>query len=257
MGVMWGDELVSYSAGLDVLGVRATDQAIEAQLVNGLTTISQRGRYFTILSWAVREFFYRDELAGVETFEQARLTDFLVRVEFLTLACTELGGGPVGAGLLGTITHAALINELRAGNLVTVPTTDRSQMYDTYIGPCRALCLLGPATRTIPATVGGLGDQIWQTMCASMGEAARLIGTQPELHPDDVMAAVLYFSLNRLAESPEEAALLRSALTGPPDLAAAPIAVQQSYQRFSQTIEWLQALPPANQAWSGTLLARN
>jgi hypothetical protein len=57
MSLFWGDDLIDQSAGLDILGVRGIDQAVEAALVNGITTISQRGRYFTLLPWALGEFF--------------------------------------------------------------------------------------------------------------------------------------------------------------------------------------------------------
>ena len=40
MNVAWGLHLSSETKGLDVLGIRALDQNIEASLTNGITTIS-------------------------------------------------------------------------------------------------------------------------------------------------------------------------------------------------------------------------
>ena len=46
MIIAWGDDLLDTTQGLDILGVRGVDQAVELALVNGITTISQRARYF-------------------------------------------------------------------------------------------------------------------------------------------------------------------------------------------------------------------
>ena len=40
MDVGWGSALAETSGGLDIVGVRALDQSIEASLVVGITTIS-------------------------------------------------------------------------------------------------------------------------------------------------------------------------------------------------------------------------
>jgi hypothetical protein len=54
MNVGWGSPPAETSGGLDLLGVRRLDQSIEASLVVGITTISLRGRYLSILRWALR-----------------------------------------------------------------------------------------------------------------------------------------------------------------------------------------------------------
>ena len=57
MEVFWGDALGEETQGLDILGIRTLDQPLETALANGITTISLRGRYFTILPWLIGEFF--------------------------------------------------------------------------------------------------------------------------------------------------------------------------------------------------------
>ncbi len=60
MDVGWGTQLGERSDGQDILGVRGLDQGMEAALVVGITTISQRGRYLTILPWALGQYFTAD-----------------------------------------------------------------------------------------------------------------------------------------------------------------------------------------------------
>jgi hypothetical protein len=98
MEVAWGDKLNDESQGLDILGVRGLDQSMEARLVNGITTISPRGRYFTILTWGVGEFFDGERRAGTTEFDVRRLQQFLFRAEYLALACTVLDESPGDRG---------------------------------------------------------------------------------------------------------------------------------------------------------------
>ena len=56
MTITWGDGLAETTPGQDILGIRGIDQAVELALVNGITTISQRARYFTILTWAIGDY---------------------------------------------------------------------------------------------------------------------------------------------------------------------------------------------------------
>jgi hypothetical protein len=88
MDVAWGTAAVEDTYGLDVAGIRDLDQGIEAQLVNGITTISLRGRYLSILPWALGEYFSADGAAGAPTFDAPRFRRFIARLEFLVLGCT-------------------------------------------------------------------------------------------------------------------------------------------------------------------------
>src|SRR5215475_1005078 len=101
MEVAWGDELSEETQGLDILGIRGLDQSLETALANGITTISLRGRYFTILPWLIGEFFEAQKEANVTKFAEDQLRTFIGRVEYLTLACTVMddSGGTAGGAL--------------------------------------------------------------------------------------------------------------------------------------------------------------
>ena len=122
MEVFWGDSLSDETQGLDILGIRGLDQSLETALANGITTISLRGRYFTIFPWLIGEFFEAEKNASATTFEQIRLRNFIGRVEYLTLACTVVddSGGNAG-GALGSVTFRDAMAELRAGATIPFP----------------------------------------------------------------------------------------------------------------------------------------
>lgn len=115
MIITWGDDLLDTTQGLDILGVRGIDQGVELGLVNGITTISQRARYFSILPWALGEYLVDHALEG---FDWDSLTVYLRRVEFMTLAASRLDSELNGAdatGALGANLHQERLAALISG----------------------------------------------------------------------------------------------------------------------------------------------
>ena len=85
--IFWSEDVLDDTQGLDVLGIRALDQGLEANLVNGITTISARGCYFSILPWAIKQF-YLEHLEVGKPFVAGELGAYLHRVEFLVIAAS-------------------------------------------------------------------------------------------------------------------------------------------------------------------------
>lgn len=241
MDVAWGDRLDEGSQGQDILGLRGLDQSLEAALVNGITTVSQRGRYLTILPWAMAEFFDGEPRGAAVEFDTDRFRRFLFKVQFLTLACTVLDDiDGDGGAVLGIEKFGNEIAALRRGDAVPIPEEHANTMLLTYFGPCRALGMVANGEGTEPYRISPRGQRVWEARNAALGATGRQALAGDILGPDQVSAAIPSFSLKRLARASEEAALLREALTvswEPAVPAAADIAL--NYDKFSKTLAWL------------------
>lgn len=246
MEVAWGDLFGEVIAGLDIAGVRGLDQRMEAALVNGITTVSPRGRYFTVLCWALCEYFEAERASARAVFDPGGLGRFLARVEFLVLACTVLDAGAGdGGGALGRLNYEAETGELSAGRPARLADGTRSAMMAAYFGPCRALGLLGGAAPGSPVgfAVTPRGQRIWKARWPAMAgvDWAGALGGET-LEASMVVALVPHFSLKRLPDFPQEADALRRALTEPwPATGPASQAVGEAYARFQSTVGWLRA----------------
>lgn len=245
MDVAWGDAADGGTAGLDIAGVRALDQQMEATLVNGITTVSLRGRYWTILPWAIAEFFSAEAEAGETSYSKDRFAAFLRRIEFLVLACTTVDEGGAAGGALGTLTYERQMKALVSGVAAPFPADGGGAMLGTYFGPCRALGLLANAVQdsSLPVVVTLRGKAAWEARRKALdGTAWRQVISSEHIRLDDARALVPHFSLRSMGSAPAEAAVLRIALLEPwrpSDGAAARVA--EAYGRFAQTVDWMRA----------------
>ena len=80
--------------GLDILGARRYDQSLERLWVSGITTISIRARYLTLLPWALTEFYQRelDKVTGdIAEFDEEKFKSVLQRLEFIVFVSSKMG----------------------------------------------------------------------------------------------------------------------------------------------------------------------
>lgn len=153
--------------GLDVLGVRQADQAIERDWVSNITTISNRVRYLSLLAWAVTEHYLRLGLGGEEASDRRvdpsrpELVSALERLEFVIVAATLLADAGEGAELtllIGRDKYQVERDTLQHSGSVTLPGTGRSSMLGTYFMPALGFGLLqatpdGAFVRVMPRGV--------------------------------------------------------------------------------------------------------
>ena len=242
MTIAWGGDLLDSTQGLDILGVRGIDQAIELALVNGITTISQRARYLSILPWALGEFLVEHAREG---FDWDSLMIYLRRIEFVTLAASRLDNelnGADASGALGTNLHQYLLTSLVNGESVALPDDKGGAILGTYLGPCRAIGLLLYGDETIPYRLSPRGTEIWKVRRARLQASPVLsaISTGAEFSRALAKTAISDFSLGSLSRSADEARHLHSALVTPwdPGNEVARDRVAKAYEGFNGTIVW-------------------
>lgn len=260
--IFWGTDIAENTQGLDILGIRALDQGLEANLVNGITTVSARGRYFSILPWAINTFYVM-ALERNRPFIMSELATFLTRVEFLIIAASQSDPSRnTGGAILGTDVFSDEMKAIAAGQDVPLPDSRSSRILNTYYNPCKGLGLLddGKVGSSVPYQLTERGIALYkarQTTHSDFSILERLFDGGV-LTKDHAVRGVDSFSLGSMSAGSDEAALLREAFGKPwrtspsqqPQL-------DQRYHSFDETRSWIESLASNERASANRLLARN
>ena len=231
--------------GLDIMGLRQLDQAIERRWVAGITTISFRARYLSLLPWIIAEYyeFALSDAPENAEFDWDDIYRMLARLEFVVLAATRIGPefGESGNtfGMIGPDSHADALARFAGDGIIKVPDEKQGGALGTYISPCRSFGLLGSSSDpdTPPLVITPRGKMIYETRHRVVGSSpvTRLILEGGALTMDQLLTDGRHFSVNGLDALPQERELLEeaylSAFVDSED-------VRGQYNRFADTICW-------------------
>ena len=229
--------------GLDILGLRQLDQDIERQWAAGITTISFRARYLSLLPWAIAEF-YENELrrgGGSARFDDERFGRMLRRLEFVVLAATRVRASEDrdGAtyGVLGSDLFESALDKLNAEGSVDLPDDRGGGSYGTYVMPCRSFGILDTGDAVRPVQILPRGQALHRsrrdvlrgsTLVDAIIQGGTI--TAPALESE-----AQYFSVNALDELDNERELLQDAFLRE---YVGSTEVSKRYRRFLATSNW-------------------
>jgi hypothetical protein len=259
-GPFWNSGEKQKIQGLDVLGIRKVDQDLERLWVAGITTISFRARYMSMLPWLLSEFFQRSVSGGVGRFTEEQLRDVLRRFELVVYLSSRLGKtrGESGNtyGVLGGDLFDGTAEELLQRRRVPCAPDKGGASLGTYYRPCCSLSLLGdplPGSH-LPLTITPRGEAMHAARQVAVGasELARAIFEGGTLKASDVERDGRFFSVNGVQSIGPEADLLKRCLLEPLDGLEG-----EGFQRFQDTIGWaLGGIASISDAQSDDLISR-
>lgn len=248
--------------GLDVLGIRQVDQDLERLWVSGITTISIRGRYLSMLPWLLQAFYQHELDRGEDraTFDSARLDAVLRRFEIVVFLSSHFGKhwGEDGEtyGVLGSDLFSDLAKSLETEGVVETEVNKGGASLGTYFRPCCSLGLLGnpPPDSPLPAGITPWGEEVFRAreVAVSATRLRQVILEGGLLTLADLLEAGRHFSVNGIGSTPGEAEILRRALLDRDEQIDS-----QIYERFQQTIDWsLRQVNDLERASSDQLIRR-
>ncbi|NQV15300.1 hypothetical protein HQ531_07570 [bacterium] len=250
MDIFWNTGEKDLIKGLDILGIRRFDQNFERDYVAGITTISIRGRYLSMLPWIVADY-YKNQLAEArddkaehdEKLFDAILCRFEQVVYFSTLLGEEWGENGNTYGALGS----DLFKDLKATFLESGQVETNGDIggdsYRTYLRPSAQFELLMPSSPL--AKITPIGKEIYEARDQQLQNCPLLEAIYDDriVTKEEFIEWSRQFSLNGLNHSAcqNENRILLEALSNP-------TAEENfnTYKRFTGTTIWITEIIKSN-----------
>ncbi len=244
------------------MGLRQLDQNLERNWVAGITTISNRARYLSLFTWVIGAY-YNQKFSGDHTeitVDWDELNSVIARLEFVCLAATDLAGswketGPT-TGMIGFNTHAEKLAKFQNDGKIKIPEDGQSDIYGTYIEPCRRFGLLQTTSDSLP-TIPPRGKEIFQLRSNILiqNKLADLVLNGGTLTTKLIDSYGMYFSINGMGSIPGEKTTLIKAFVEP---YSKDESVQSLYNKFRQTIFWaLTNVQKHNEVYADDIIRQN
>tara|TARA_R110001599_G_scaffold12658_3_gene59090 strand:- start:5173 stop:6738 length:1566 start_codon:yes stop_codon:yes gene_type:complete len=248
MTIQWNSGDAQKIKGLDILGVRNLDQNIERNWVGGITTISNRARYLSLLTWTIGFYHQKIELDDHGEFDLKAywpgLTQYIARLEFLSLLCTQAGSawGETGktTGMIGPDVHSDSLEKFLNNGSILIPEEKEHNLYGTYIGPSRWFGLL--ETKTIKGHIIVVltprGEELFSVIHKQFKglRLTQLIMEGGEVNQATIEKEGRNFSINSMGAFVKEQQLMQRYFIEP--FIFNPT-IELNYKRFSQTFTWI------------------
>ncbi|MAT38663.1 MAG: hypothetical protein CL946_03565 [Ectothiorhodospiraceae bacterium] len=226
--------------GLDVLGYRRYDQALEQRWVAGITTISFRARYLSMLPWILREYFESKLKSAGDTasYDENEFKLVLRRFEMVVLLATlHDGTGLRTYGVLGSDLYSEHEQAITDSGQVEAESERGGSVLNTYIMPCRAFGILAAESNfsALPVAITRIGEKLHESR-AEVSAQSKLLDII--LNGGKITRAALereahWYSVNTLESIEHEARLLRSVYTEKPEGVDVGM-----FDRFQLTLIW-------------------
>ncbi len=223
MEIFWNKPDTDKINGLDVIGLRRIDQGVEKEWVAGITTISIRAKYISMLAWGLVEAYkIMPEKDGAKEFDEKILNDVFSRVEFLVLAASKWSAKKREAkddgGLLGADTHKKEIAELLEKGEVVVPSGKVVGLIGTYYVTSSIFgFVFHDPNSALPISITPRGKQIWETIDDSLQDSGlkELVLKGGSLSTDLLNKEGHIFAANEILNNPKEKKQLEEAFLNP------------------------------------------